>query len=63
MLHQSFPVLLLKLEPEPFRHPLFDPADKNGGGIDAGDLGGLIGGEQRYPVPGQFLSSLTGSDG
>jgi len=38
---------------------LFDPADKNGGGIDAGDQAGLIDGEQRYPVPGQFISSLT----
>jgi hypothetical protein len=63
MLHQFFLGLLLRLEPEQFGHPLFDGADKNGGDIGAGDLGGLIGGEKRYPVPGQFPSSLTGSDG
>ena len=48
----------MAVDTEPFRHPSLDSADKNGGGIDTGDLGGLIGGEtvpravvfvDRYP--------------
>ena len=45
MLHQPFPDLLLQLEPVPFRDPLFHAADQDGGGVDAFDVGGLVGSE------------------
>ena len=52
---ESFPDLLLQLEPVPFRHALLDPPDQDGGGVDSFDVGGLVGGEQRDALPGQFL--------
>ena len=55
MLDQSFPDLLLQLEPVPFRHALLNPPDQDRGGVDALDVGGLVGGEQRDSLPGQFL--------
>jgi hypothetical protein len=36
----------LELEPEPFRYPLLYPPDLYGGGVDALDGGGLLGGEE-----------------
>ena len=45
MLDQPFPDLLLQLEPVPFRDALLYPADQDGGGVDAFDVGGLVGGE------------------
>ena len=50
MLDQPFPGFLLQLEPEPFRDALFHPPDQDGGGVDAVDAGGLVGGEQRDPA-------------
>jgi len=34
---------------------LLDAADENSGGADAGDIGGLVGSENSYPVARQFL--------
>jgi hypothetical protein len=45
MLDQSFPDLFLELEPVPFCDALFYPADEDCGGVDAFDVGGLVGGE------------------
>jgi len=45
MLDEAFPDLFLELEAEPFRDALLDPADQNRGGVDAFDVGGLVGGE------------------
>jgi len=45
MLDQPFPDLFLQLEPVPFRDSLLDPAHQYGGGVDAFDVGGLVGGE------------------
>ena len=55
MLDQPFPDFLLQLEPVPFRHSLLYPADKNRGGVNALDIGGLVGGEKRDALAGQFL--------
>jgi hypothetical protein len=49
-----FQVFFLQLEPEPFRHPLLHPADKNGGRADSPNVGGFVGGEQRDALVGQF---------
>jgi hypothetical protein len=45
MLDESFPDLFLQLQPVPFGDALLDPADEDGGGVDAFDVGGLVGGE------------------
>jgi len=45
MLDEPFPDFLLQLQPVPFRDPLLDPADQDRGGVDAFDVGGLVGGE------------------
>ena len=45
MLDEPFPDFLFQLEPVPFRDALLDPADEDGGGVDAFDVGGLVGGE------------------
>jgi hypothetical protein len=45
MLDEAFPDLFLELEPVPFRDALLDPPDQDGGGVDAFDVGGLVGGE------------------
>jgi hypothetical protein len=37
---------------------LFHPPDQDGGGVDAVDDGGLVGGEQRDAAAGQFLFQL-----
>ena len=58
VLTQSVPGFLLDLEPEPFRDALLDPPDQDGGGVDAFDVDGLVGGEQRDPGVGQFLLQL-----
>ena len=55
VLDEPFPGFLLELQPEPFRDALLDPADQDGGGVDAFDDGGLVGGEQRDALAGQFL--------
>jgi hypothetical protein len=52
VLPEPFPGLLLELEPEPFGHALLDPADQDGGRADAGQVGGLVGGEQRDALIG-----------
>ena len=63
MLDQPFPGFLFQLEPEPFRDALLHPPDQHGGGVDALDDGGLVGGEQRDPVAGQFLLQLQRVEG
>ena len=63
VLDQPFPGFLLQLQPEPFRHALLHPADENRGGVDAFDDGGLVGGEQRDPGPGQLLLQFQGVEG
>ena len=45
MLFKPFPYFVFELDPVPFRDALLNPADQNGGGVDAFDLGGLVGGE------------------
>jgi hypothetical protein len=45
MLGQPFPYFVFELEPVPFRYALLNAADKDGGGVDAFDIGGLVGGE------------------
>jgi len=45
MLDQPFPDFLFQLQPVPFRDALLDPAYQYGGGVDAFDVGGLVGGE------------------
>ena len=55
MFHQPFPDLLLQLQPVPFCHALLDPPYQYRGGIYPLNIGGLIGGEQRDSLPGQFL--------
>jgi hypothetical protein len=52
VLDQPFPDFFLELDAVPLGDALLDPADKDGGGLDPGDVGGLVGGEQRDPVPG-----------
>ena len=63
VLDEAFPGFLLQLEPEPFRDALLHPPDQDGGGIDAVDDGGLVGGEQRDPVAGQFLFQFQRVEG
>jgi hypothetical protein len=60
MLDQPFPDFLFQLQPVPFRHALLDPPDQHRGGVDAFDIGGLVGGEQRYSPTGQFLFQFEG---
>ena len=60
MLDEAFPDLFLELEPVPFRDGLLDPPDQDGGGVDALDVGGLVGGEQRDSLPGQLLFEFQG---
>jgi hypothetical protein len=60
MLDQPFPDLLLQLQPVPFRDALLDAADQDGGGVDAFDVGGLVGGEQRDALPGEFFFQFQG---
>jgi hypothetical protein len=45
MLDEPFPDFLFQLQPVPFGDALLDPADQDGGGVDAFDAGGLVGGE------------------
>jgi hypothetical protein len=52
MLLESFPSFLLDLEPEVLRHALLDAAGQDGGGVDALDVGGLVGGEQGHAFVG-----------
>jgi hypothetical protein len=63
VLGPPLPGLLLELEPVPLRHTLLHPADQDGSGVDAGDVGGLVGGEQRYPVAGQLLLQAQRGEG
>ena len=63
VLDQAFPGFLLQLQPEPFGHALLHPPDQDGGGVDALDDGGLVGGEQRDPGPGQLLLQLQRVEG
>jgi len=55
MLDESFPDLFLELEPVPFRDALLDPADQNRSGVDAFDVGGLVGSEEWDALPGEFF--------
>jgi hypothetical protein len=47
VLPQPFPHFLFQLEAEVFGESLLDPADQQSGGVDAFDVGGLVGSEQR----------------
>ncbi len=58
MLDQPFPDLLFQLEPVPFRDALLDPPHQDRGRIHAFDVGGLVGGEKRYSLPGEFFLQL-----
>lgn len=49
---QPVPDLAFQLEPVPSGHALLDPADENHGGVDAFDVEGLVGGEQRDALVG-----------
>jgi hypothetical protein len=60
VLTQSAPCLLLDLQPEPLGHPLLDPAHQHGGGVGAGHVDRLVGGEQRYPGQSELLFKLEG---
>jgi hypothetical protein len=55
MLDQPFPDFLFELEPVLFRDALLDPPDQYGGGVDAFDIGGLVGGEQGECLAGRVL--------
>jgi hypothetical protein len=44
---QAFPGFLLDLEPVPLRNALLHAAHRDGGGVHARYVDGLIGGEQR----------------
>ena len=57
---QAAPGFLLDLQPEPFGHSLLDPAYQDGGGVGAGDVDRLVGGEQRDPGQGELLLKLEG---
>jgi hypothetical protein len=63
VLDQALPSFLLQLQPEPLGHALLHPADQDGGGVDALDDGGLVGGEQGDPGPGQLLLQFQGVEG
>ena len=63
VLDQAFPGFLLQLQPEPFGDALFHPPDQHRGRVDALDDGGLVGGEQRDPLPGQLLLQFQGVEG
>src|SRR5258708_6083007 len=45
VLTQAAPGLLLDLQPEPLGNALLDPAYQDGGGVGAGDVDRLVGGE------------------
>jgi hypothetical protein len=52
---ESFPRFFFQLEPVPFRHALLDPADKDSSRVDPLNRGGLVGGEKRDALAGEFL--------
>jgi hypothetical protein len=60
MLDEPVPCLLFDLQAEPFGHALLDPAYQHGGGVGAGDVNRLIGGEQRDPRQRELLFQLQG---
>jgi hypothetical protein len=63
MLLEPFPGFFLDLQPEPFGHALLDAADQDGGGIDAFDGGGLVGGEQHDSLIRQFAFEFQRVEG
>jgi hypothetical protein len=54
VLPHPFPRLFLDLQPEILGHALLDAADKDGGRVDALDVGRLISSEQGHAFVGQF---------
>jgi len=60
VLPQAFPGFLLDLEPVPFRDPLLDPPDQDGGGVHARNVNWLVGGEQGDPGVGELALQLQG---
>jgi hypothetical protein len=55
VLDQPFPHFFFELDAVPLGDPLLDSADQDGGGVHAGDVGRLVGGEQRDALLGELL--------
>ena len=58
VLAEPFPGFFFQLEAEVFGESLLDPADQKSGRVDAFNVGGLVGGEQRNALVGQFPFQL-----
>jgi hypothetical protein len=54
------PGLLLDLQAEPLGHALLDAAYQDGGGVGAGHVDRLVGGEQRDACEGELFFQLQG---
>jgi hypothetical protein len=63
MLFHALPGFFPHLEPVPFGHALLHAADKDRGGVDAVNAGGLVGGKQRNALLAQLLFQFQGIEG